>query len=91
MILEVFREKLSADANPKSSALVELLCELSPSTGPEHAAGRIAFFLLWVFSVHANEHLESDSIDPSTAMLSLGPRLWCLLSLFSQQSLLMFL
>ena len=48
----------------------------------------VRFFLLWVFSVHANEHLESDSIDPSTAMLSLSPRLWCLLSLFSELSVI---
>ena len=61
------RKNVSADPSyRKSSARLELICKISLSTGPEHDAGvcvGIDYIFLCVFSVHANEHLESDSID----------------------------
>ena len=81
--------KFSADANPKISARVELFCETSPSTGPEHAAVCVGidFVLLCVLSVHANEHLESDSpINPS--ILRKNPNFKCLNRLFSDVSVI---
>jgi len=60
----------NADAIPNNSALVELFWLIFPSTGPEQAAVclGIELLVLVVCRVRANEHLESDSIDPSVAI-----------------------